>query len=241
MSAKRTAALITVGLCICLSASIKAIAAADENPRMPTIKVNPFTFIGTAADCPGLPAGSDIVTAAWLPGMGLPDDGSANTTDPANTDPHFGLLLSKNGPTQTCSAAGASITGVAGAAITELGFDIRNGTHCGGGAPRFNIITTDNVFHAASCGDSSASPAPQDPAHWMRIRVNLATQVFPPLPPNAAIQSISILYDEGTDQPSTQDPNGSGLAVIDNIDINGTLVTHGPTNATGATSSDNQN
>jgi len=238
MAPKRVTALITLGLGICLATSIQALAADDANPKVKPIKVKPAAFIGSSTDCPGLPQGSNIVTARWLPGIGLPDDGSPNTTNPANTDPHFGLLLSKNGPTQTCSAATASITGVTGEVITELGFDLRNGTHCGGGAPRFNIITTDNVFHAASCGDSSESPAPQDPAHWTRIRVDLATQVFPPLPPNAAIMTLAIVYDEGSDAPSTQDPQGSGLSVIDNIDINGTIVARGPTKSTGGTDPD---
>jgi hypothetical protein len=35
------------------------------------------------------------------------------------------------------------------------------------------------------------------------------------------------VFDEGTDTPSVSDPTGVGLAVIDNIDINGTLITAG--------------
>jgi hypothetical protein len=33
--------------------------------------------------------------------------------------------------------------------------------------------------------------------------------------------------DEGTDTASVDDPLGVGLSVIDNIDINGTLITKG--------------
>src|ERR1700687_2946163 len=81
--------------------------------------------------------------------MGLPDDGQDNTTvinlltgSPSRSDPHYGLLLNKNGPSADCSAAGARIRGVEGMpveAVFPLGFDIRNGTHCGAGAPRFNL------------------------------------------------------------------------------------------------------
>ena len=41
------------------------------------------------------------------------------------------------------------------------------------------------------------------------------------------MKNISILFDEGTNAPSTQDPNGVGLAVIDNIKINGRVITTG--------------
>ena len=40
-------------------------AAADENNNL---KAVPWTFVGTADQCGG-PAGSRIVTAAWLGGM----------------------------------------------------------------------------------------------------------------------------------------------------------------------------
>ncbi|HJW47872.1 MAG TPA: hypothetical protein VJ726_00485, partial [Candidatus Limnocylindria bacterium] len=39
-------------------------------------------------------------------------------------------------------------------------------------------------------------------------------------------ESISILYDEGTDT-ANNDTQGVGLAVIDNIDIDGQLITDG--------------
>jgi hypothetical protein len=196
----------------------------------------PFVFIGKAGDC-GPAAGSRIVTSAWLAGLGLPDDGtSANGSAGSANDPHFGLLLSKNGLTTDCSAAGATITGVgsltvpATPAVLELGFDIRNGTHCGAGAPRFNIVTSDNVTHFAGCADGTLTPAPQNPLEWTRVRFTTAAQIFSPLTPGMKIKSISIIYDEGTDTAGVTDPNGVGLAVIDNIDVAGKLITSGPGN-----------
>ena len=46
-------------------------------------------------------------------------------------------------------------------------------------------------------------------------------------PNGTQVKSISIIFDEGTNAPSTQDPNGVGLAVIDNIKINGRVITTG--------------
>src|SRR5437588_369063 len=183
-------------------------------------EVHPSMFVGKAGDCGPAP-GSHIVTSAWLHGMGLPDNGGLNNASNAQ-DLRSGLLLSKNGLTSDCSAALAKITGVAGITLTELGFDIRTGTHCGAGAPRFNVVASDgSVTHFFGCAAGTKSPAPQDPTAWTRVRLSPAdpTQAFPIIAPGAKVKSIEIVFDEGTDAGP-----GAGLAVIDNIDINGTLV-----------------
>jgi hypothetical protein len=43
------------------------------------LQARPFTFVGDETECGGV-EGSRIVTAAWLGGMGLPDNGEPNTT-----------------------------------------------------------------------------------------------------------------------------------------------------------------
>ena len=194
------------------------------------LRATPFVFIGTAAEC-GV-AGSHIVTAAWLGGMGLPDNSGENANDP-----HRGLLLSKNGPTPDCSSAGATIKGLRRqTTLTELGFDYRNGTHCGAGAPRFNITSTLGFTYFAGCAAGTKTPAPQDPLEWTRVRITEAAQVFPASPTapvfafgpgGTEVRSISILFDEGTDTTGVEDPRGVGLAVIDNIDVNGQLIRSG--------------
>src|SRR5207237_6762204 len=85
-------------------------AAADDN-RLTAV---PFTFVGTSADCAPSAAGSQIVTAAWLAGMGLPDNGTSlnGAPGPAN-DPQFGLLRSKNCLTTHRLAPDALIRGAA--------------------------------------------------------------------------------------------------------------------------------
>jgi hypothetical protein len=213
-------------------------ARADDNDEL---RATPFAFVGTAEEC-GV-AGSRIVTAAWLGGMGLPDNGGSNTTaldlatNPNKNDRHRGLLLSKNGPTPDCSSAGAVISGFSrGTTLTELGFDYRNGTHCGAGAPRFNITSTLGFTYFAGCAAGTKTPAPQDPLEWTRVRINTAAQVFPASPTappfvfgpgGTQVRRLSIVFDEGTDTPGVEDPRGVGLSVLDNIDVNGRLIRRG--------------
>src|SRR4030081_2218789 len=116
---------------LALVAFMPAGRAAADNSKLAAV---PFEFVGTAGDCAPAPAGSRIVTSRWLGGMGLPDNGGPNATTPS--DPHTGLLLSKNGPTADCSSAGARITGVAGVVTTgarHLRVDSRHGGGFGPG------------------------------------------------------------------------------------------------------------
>ena len=176
------------------------------------------------------------MTAAWLGGLGLPDNGGSNTTaldlatNPNKNDPHRGLLLSKNGPTPDCSSAGATISGMGrNFTVTQLVFDYRNGGHCGAGAPRFNITGVDGTTYFAGCAAGAPTPAPQDPTEWTRVLIDTTAQVFPPgfVFGVTQVRSIAIVYDEGTDAPSVQDPLGVGLAVIDNINVNGRFIRRG--------------
>jgi len=216
--------------------SYSSPALAQDNGRHQAI---PFEFVGRAGDCgPAYPEGSQIVTSTWLHGMGLPDNGGLNANadptalndNPNKRDSHAGLLLNKNGPTADCSSAGARITGVEQTTVSAtfaLGFDYRNGTHCGAGAPRFNVTTEDGTTHFLGCAAGTKSPAPQDPLQWTRVRFTIA-QALPPLLPGDRIRSLEIIFDEGTDAPGLDDPAGVGLAVLDNIFVDGDLITRGP-------------
>ena len=121
-------------------------------------------------------------------------------------------------------------------ATTALGYDYRLGGHCGAGAPRFNV-DTDKGFFFVGCANAPQGPAPQDPAQWFRTRSVLATcgsECFPSaIPVGAKIKSISIVFDEGTDSSSASDAAGVGLAVIDNIFINGQTIRSGSGVSTG--------
>lgn len=207
-----------------------ATAWADNNHGH-GLKAVPFEFVGKAGDCgTNYPAGSRIVTAKWLRGMGLPDNGGQNVNpgnnqdNPNKKDRHSGLLLSKNGPTPDCSSSGATIEGVKGMVVTSplvVGFDYRNGGHCGAGAPRFNIDTNVGSFFVGGCANGTPTAAPQDPLEWTRVRINTS------IPGNSTVKSITLMFDEGTDT-ANNDTQGVGLAVLDNIFIDGVLITRGP-------------
>ncbi len=160
------------------------------------------------------PDHTGIVVAAWVRNLGLPA---------ANGHGRPGLLLSKNGPTATNASAGLVIEGVGGMMIAELGFDVRSGGHCGAGAPRFNVVTSDDVMHFVGC--SYGIHAANTPAQgWQRVRFTGADAV-PSFAADQTVKSLSIVFDEGTDTG----PDFSGLVVLDNIDVNGTLFS-GPSN-----------
>jgi len=170
----------------------------------PGISVQPGTFVGKAGDCgTGSPPGSDAVAAAWVTHQGLPDAGNSD----------HALYLQKFGPTSDCSAAGATISGVAGITLSELGFDVRNDGHCGAGAPRFDVFTTDGVDHFFGCIYGTHTPVAPG---WTRVRFTPADGI-PAVAPTETVQSIEIVFDEGTDQ-------GQGFVYLDNVDVNGTLA-----------------
>jgi hypothetical protein len=159
------------------------------------IAANTFKVVPGTYD----PDHTGIISSAWVAGIGLPDAGVSN----------HGLYLAKDGPTATNAAAFAVIDGVEGIKLTELGYDVKDGSHCSGGAPRFNVTASDGFHFVGACTNGTATgvPAPG----WTRFRFSNA-QALPPIDPNATINSIAVLFDE------------EGSAVIDNIDVNGTLM-----------------
>lgn len=177
------------------------------------------------------PNGLGIVFAKWVERIGLPD---------SNGGDNFGLLLSKNGNTTALAAAGANIKGAAGITLTELRFDTRSGGHCGAGAPRFNVVvdvSTDPMtvtpklfFFGCSHGAKAPVPGVTPAEGW--ARVSFADKDASPADGmtvwpgfgKAKVMSIKIIFDEGTDTGT----DFSGMVILDNIDINGTLITRGP-------------
>jgi len=165
---------------------------------------------------PGLfdPDGTGIVTAHWVTRQGLPDDiGKAN----------HALFLEKAGSTSVNAAAFAIIGGVEGLSLTELGFDYKNSGDCGAGAPRFNVTLPNGNYFFFGCIYGNPDATPPAPG-WTRIKWNAdGGTIFPAgnytWPPEwgVVVQSIAIVFDEGTDV-------GVGSALLDNININGTLI-----------------
>ena len=199
------------------------------------------------------PAKTFLVQAAWLDGLGCPTsakvsaDGTTTTpyTDPAcptgdASDSHNqGLLLAKTGPTANYASAGAQLTGVQGTVLTELGYDLRKpasavdprGSHCGAGSPRFNIVTSDGASYFLGCNSPAATTAGVG-AGWLRLRWGGTVPLAAYTPGGVltvisgkTVTSIEVVFDEGQDTG----PDNFGLAVLDNIDVNGTLVGAGQT------------
>jgi hypothetical protein len=156
--------------------------------------------------------------ATWTKGIGLfaPNDAFA-----------YALVMHKLCSTETNAASFGLISGVKGQTLIgseALGFDYKNVNggfvaHCGAGAPRFNVSMSDGSFHFIG-GCANGTQTPDTPATgWTRVRFDPqnASQAFPPVPTNATIVSIALVFDEG---PET-DPNGSPEIVLDNIFVNG--------------------
>jgi hypothetical protein len=158
------------------------------------------------------PGHTGIAAAAWVKHLGLPQGNDKN---------RFGLILSKNGTTPTNASAGLVVNGVKGLHLTELGFDVRNGGHCGAGAPRFNVTTSDGVTRFYGCTYGTHTPNTPAPG-WQRVRFSTSV-TYPGAPAftsGLTVNSISIVFDEGTDIG----PDFSGMVVLDNIDVNGVLI-----------------
>jgi hypothetical protein len=192
------------------------------------------------------PAHTFLVQAAWLKGTGCPTDAAVAVypaTSPTGTftdsacpdgDPrdrhNEGLLLAKTGPTANNASAVAELKKVRGITVHELGYDIRKlggsasplGSHCGGGAPRFNLVLADRNHTVVFIGCNSP-PTIQDASAtgWTRLRWDVGS-----IGPVARIQ---IVFDEGQD--ASGGPDQFGAAFLDNIDVNGQIVGAGPTDA----------
>jgi hypothetical protein len=211
------------------------------------------------------PAHTGLVGGEWVKGTGCPANQPVATypaTSPTGTfsdsvcksgDPsdqsNWGLLLTKTGPTSNNASMEAELHNPKGITLTELGYDIRSldypqsvsGSHCGAGAPRFDVVTTTGFFFVgcrSPLADSISSGVPGSGDGWTRLRWGALGVVmgfcFAPTPTTACpvnfalvpitgtVQRIVIVFDEGTDTGA----DFFGAAILDNIDVNGQLVGH---------------
>ncbi len=205
------------------------------------------------------PLKTRLVQATWVNGIGCPTKartanyagnkvvrGSPYTDDACPTgdrrDVHVrGLLLAKTGPTANAAAAVAQIGGVRGKKLYKLGYDIRKpdgasdprGSHCGAGAPRFNVRTADGSLYFIGCNSPAAATATVGMG-WIRLRWGGSSSPLSAYGPSGladikgmTVRSISIVFDEGQDTG----PDQFGLAVLDNISVNGRLIGTGGVSA----------
>jgi hypothetical protein len=210
------ALVLTIGFGVSAASNGKGIAAllhtSDSSAKSGSAPAqNPHKeFTGTPFEFD--PGHTGIVAGDWVKHLGLPQDNDKN---------RFGLLLSKNGTTPTNASAGLVIHGAKSLHLTELGFDVRNGGHCGAGAPRFNVVTSDGVTRFYGCVYGTHTPNTPAPG-WQRVRffTNVSYAGAPAITAGLTVASISIDFDEGTDIG----PDFSGMVVLDNIDVNGVLI-----------------
>jgi hypothetical protein len=264
---KRAAILIAL-TCLIVLVPVKLALATNGFSVVPSVFDPHGTHLVAAEWEGGIGCPTHATTDPFNPNPPYNLLGPTAYTDPAcpTGDPsdkrNEGLLLVKTGPSPNDAAAGAELLGVKGTVLSELGYDIRKpgpgtpilvllpaalpgnpndprGSHCGAGAPRFNITIGEFIYFLA-CN----SPAPDTDTGgngWQRLRWGTATDLsaFPqtsanPCPPSIihpgacnikgqTVNSIEILFDEGDDAG----PDNFGLAVLDNIDVNGTLVGSG--------------
>jgi Viral BACON domain len=158
---------------------------------------------------------SGTVTSIWIEHLGMPSGSQSH-------DP--GLVLSKNAGAPSGTWAGATIKNATGS-LTELGYDYRDGGQCTTTSPRFIVVTTDNITHVVG-GCSKGTITSAGMMGWKRVRFNLAdtSQTSPAITPGETVSSITLVLDLGPEAGSTA---AGGLAVIDNIDVNGTFVAPG--------------
>jgi len=129
--------------------------------------------------------------AAWKA-----QQGEADSTGGSNQ----ALYLQKEVPTLTNAAGIAVIDGVAGmdtGDLNPLAFDIRDDSHCGAGAPRFNV-----VFHMpggpqqtifVGCAAMTESAPMGGGSNWHR------RTIAQPLPSGGVVDSLAIVFDEGNE------------------------------------------
>jgi hypothetical protein len=236
-----SAALLTL-TATASAAGFTVVKSSDFDPHRTSL-VQAEWMIGI-----GCPTGAK--TAPFLPpdytevGTGTYTDAACMTGDTKDKK-NQGLLLAKTGPSNNDAAAVATLGNVRGIILDELGYDIRKngapgsalGSHCGFGAPRFNIETLDGGFYFIGCS-SPPGTATATSDGWTRLRwggaspllaYNAETNTLDDITGKAA-KSITIVFDEGTDQGA----DFFGVAVLDNIDVNGVLVGRQGAGAAGA-------
>jgi hypothetical protein len=91
-----------------------------------------------------------------------------------------------------------------------MGYDIKNDSPCGAGAPRFNVnFTTPSGLDGFSFVGGCANGTKVDLGNgWSRVTFDVCSQAFPAIPAGSTITVASLMVDE------------PGSYTLDNIRIN---------------------
>ena len=172
---------------------IATFAIAANEPKYGASRT--FEFDPDNTKCP---------RANWSNGIGL-QDSNGNTS--------FGLQLEKNCALDVVASAGAVLSQVKGITLNPsgLGYDIKDTSPCGAGAPRFNVSASDGFHFMGGCANGTKTPLGNG---WTRVTIDPynPAQAFPVLAPGATINSITLIVDE------------PGQYTLDNIQVNGVYI-----------------
>jgi hypothetical protein len=131
--------------------------------------------------------------AALVPGVFDPD----HTGCPKATYTNGVLHLAKNCPTATNAAAGADITGFAGATFTSASFTLASPAECNGGSPRFDVYTTTQSPFFLGCNNVTPVMNANGSATYTFNAATIAAGGQVPFP-TGTIQSVDVLVDVDT-------------------------------------------
>ena len=217
--------LNAVGAAMLLGASMLACSDAETTAPRKAVLIPSAVMAANSGLQLRIGSFGDGTKAQWKSGEGLLD---------AKGSRFQALLLQKATATATFSAAYAIVKGLDGlptSTLSLLAWEHRDNTHCGGGAPRWNLNFTgatgnsytvflgcNGAAHTAGSGSGWTRDTYDDAAIIAQIEAQLGSQSSDVLGVGGRIASIVIIFDEGNDV-------GSGFAFIDNIRVNGKVFT----------------
>jgi hypothetical protein len=145
------------------------------------------------------PDKTSCAVANWDSRIGLEDSPQKTT---------FGLKLEKNCHTTVNASAGVVLNNLKGIIVQSMGYDIKDGSLCGAGSPRFNVQQADGTFHFVG---GCATKVPLVGTGWSRVTIDPSNPAlaFPVFTPGSPVVSIVLIVDE------------EGKHVLDNIQLNG--------------------
>lgn len=134
----------------------------------------------------------------------------------SNCKTKFGLVLEKNCETATFASAGAVLNNIKGAQVQcgpTFGYDIKDGSSCEAGSPRFNVsyTTPANTSGFSFVGGCANGTKVSLGNGWARVTFDpcSASQAFPVIPAGSTITSVVLIVDD------------QGSYTLDNIQVNG--------------------
>jgi hypothetical protein len=181
--------------------ALSTLGAAAASP--PSFGLQPFVY-DPGNDCPG-------IQATW-------------TNSTGNLSPS--ILLTKPCPIVTNAASGVdiiapSVEGQPVSNLTELNFDYKTGEHCGGGAPRFNVVVDGSTYFL---GCNGGVQTPNATTGWTHVEYGATQFAAAGIPLTGTLDDVYIIFDEGFDTPAGGTIGTPGTVHIDNVSVNNQVV-----------------